>query len=88
MIPITENPLIFTFTGDLSLLFATGAGEFCVDLLTGRGTGTIDLTFTGGTGRFEGATGEAVIVFETESVSSNGSFSGETGTIVGEIVLP
>ena len=88
MIPITENPLVFRFTDDLSLLFATGAGEFCLDLLTGRGTGTVDLIFTGGRGRFEGATGEAVTVFETEPVSSEGSFSGETGRTVGVIVLP
>lgn len=84
---VTENPLVFTFN-DLSLLFATGSGEVCIDLLTGRGTGTIDLTFTGGTGRFEGATGEAVTVFEINPVSSNGSFSSETGTTVGTILLP
>ncbi len=87
LITITENPLVFTFN-DLSLLFATGAGEICFDLLTGRGTGTVDLTFTGGTRRFEGATGEAVIVFEIEPVSSDGSFNAETGTVVGTIVLP
>ncbi len=90
LISIIENPLVFTFD-DLSLLFSNtgpGGGELCLDLFTGRSTGTIDIEFTGGTGRFEGATGEAVIVFETESVSSDGSFSGETGTIVGEIVLP
>lgn len=87
LILITENPLVFTFN-DLSLLFTTGSGVFCIDLLTGRGTGTIDLTFTGGTGRFEGATGEAVLVAETVPVSSNGAFSAETGTIVGTILLP
>ena len=43
--------------------------------------------FTGGRGRFEGATGSAVIVAETEPVSSDGSLSGETGTTVGTIVL-
>ena len=87
-ISITENPLVFTFTGDLSLLFATGAGEFCLDLDTGKGTGTVDLTFTGGTGRFEGATGEAVTVFEVQPVSIDGAFSAETGQTVGTILLP
>ena len=88
LIAITENPLVFTFFNDLSLLFATGAGEFCLDLSTGIGTGTIDLTFTGGRGRFEGATGEAVTVFEIVPVSADGSFSAETGQTVGEILLP
>ncbi len=78
---------MFTFN-DLSLLFATGTGEVCFDLLTGRGTGTVDLTFTGGTGRFEGATGEAVTVFEIQPVSSEGAFSAETGQTVGTILLP
>ncbi len=87
LILVTENPLVFTFN-DLSLLFATGSGEVCFDLLTGRGTGTVDLTFTGGTRRFEGATGEAVIVFEIEPVSSDGSFNSETGQTVGTILLP
>ena len=88
LISITENPLVFTFTADLSLLFATGAGEFCLDLLTGSGTGTVDLIFTGGRGRFEGATGEAVTVFEIEPVSSEGALSAETGQTVGTILLP
>ena len=87
LIPITENPLVLTFK-DLSLLFANGTGEICVDLLTGRSTFTIDIMFTGGRGRFEGATGEAVIVGEVEPVSSNGAFNGETGQIVGTILLP
>ncbi len=90
-IPVIENPLIFTFN-DLSLLFATTAptgGELCVDLATGSSTGTIDIVFTGGRGRFAGATGEAVIIAEVEPVrGSEGSLSGETGTIVGTIVLP
>ena len=89
-IHITENPLVLTFN-DLSLLFATSAptgGDICVDLFTGRSTATIDIIFIGGRGRFAGATGEAVIVAETEPVSSDGSLSGETGTIVGTIVLP
>ncbi len=87
LVIVTENPLVFTFK-DLSMLFATGSGEVCIDLLTGIGTGTIDLTFTGGTGRFEGATGEAVTVFEIVPVSSNGSLNAETGQTVGTILLP
>ncbi len=87
MVLVTENPLVFTFK-DLSMLFATGSGEVCFDLLTGRGTGTVDLTFTGGRRRFEGATGEAVTGFEIEPVSSDGAFNAETGTFVGTIVLP
>ena len=85
--PITENPLVFTFTDDLSLLFAGGTGEVCVDLITGRSTGTIDIMFTGGRGRFEGAKGDAVVVFETQPISADGSFAGETGRTVGTIEL-
>ncbi len=87
LISVIENPQVLTFN-DLSLLFATGDGEVCIDLLTGIATGTVDLTFTGGTGRFEGATGEAVSDFEIVPVSSDGSFNSETGTTVGTIVLP
>ncbi len=87
----TANPLIFTFD-DLSLLFANikegTAGDICVDLSTGGVQARIEVEFTGGKGRFEGATGEAVVLAEIEVVSPDGTLSGETGTIVGEIVLP
>ena len=84
-----EDPLIFTFQ-DLSLLFADGSGEICIDLLspTGNAEFRFDITFIGGRGRFEGATGTAVITGEAEAVSADGSFLAETGTIVGTIVLP
>ena len=84
-----EDPLIFTFQ-DLSLLFADGNGEICVDLTspTGKSEFRFDITFKGGRGRFEGATGTAVITGEAEAVSADGSFLAETGTIVGTIVLP
>ncbi len=84
-----EDPLIFTFQ-DLSLLFADGSGEICVELTppTGKVEFRFDITFIGGRGRFEGAIGQAVIPGEAESVSADGSFSGETGTIVGTIFLP
>jgi hypothetical protein len=86
---ITENPLVLTFN-DLSLLFAKGgSGLVCIDLLhPGVTTFEIDITFMGGRGRFEGATGVAVIKGEGESVSADGSFSGETGTIVGWLSVP
>ena len=87
----SQNPLVFTFD-DLSLLFANikegTVGDICVDLSTGRVKARIEVMFTGGRGRFEGATGEAVITAEIEPVSPDGTFSGETGEIVGEIVLP
>ena len=88
-INIDENPLIFRFQ-DLSMLFAKGgSGTICIDAL---GTGLIDfeinLMFDGGRGRFEGATGQAVITGEAEPVSSDGSFLAETGTVVGTIILP
>ena len=88
-IDIDENPLVFRFQ-DLSLLFAKGgSGTICIDAL---GTGLLDfeinLMFDGGRGRFEGATGQAVITGEAEPVSSDGSFLAETGTVVGTIILP
>ncbi len=87
-ITIMENPLVFAFQ-DLSLLFAKGgSGDVCIDLATGEQKFVINLMFEGGRGRFEGATGSAVITGEAESVSSDGSFLGETGTIVGWIILP
>ena len=84
-----EDPLIFTFQ-DLSLLFADGSGEICIDLLspTGNAEFRFDITFIGGRGRFEGATGTAVITGEAEAVSADGSFLAETGTIVGTIIVP
>ena len=85
---ITENPLVFTFN-DLSLLFANGSGSVCIDLLQpGITTFEIDIVFTGGRGRFEGATGVAVLKGEGEAVSADGSFIGETGTIDGWISAP
>jgi hypothetical protein len=88
IISVLENPLIFTFS-DLSLLFANGSGEICLDLGgTGKVLFVIDIFFTGGRGRFEGATGDAVIEGEAEPLSSDGSFAAETGTVVGTIVLP
>ena len=87
-IKILENPLVFTFR-DLSLLFAKGGGgTICVNLSTGVTEFEINIMFMGGRGRFEGATGQAVITGEAENVSSDGSFLGETGTIVGWINLP
>ena len=87
-ITILENPLVFTFK-DLSLLFAKGGGgTICVNLMTGLTKFEINIMFMGGRGKFEGATGEAVIVGEAENVSSDGSFLGETGTIVGWIIVP
>ena len=87
-ITILENPLVFTFQ-DLSLLFAKGGGgTICVDLISGLTEFEINIMFMGGRGRFEGATGQAVITGEAENVSSDGSFLGETGTIVGWINLP
>lgn len=90
-ISITENPIVITFR-DLSLLFAqlkTGEqGDFCLDLSTGSGEGEIPIMFTGGRGRFEGANGWAVIKAETQAVSSNGNFSGETATVKGWVTLP
>ena len=83
----TEDPLIFTFQ-DLSLLFANGSGEICVDLISGLSEFEFNIMFIGGRGRFEGATGQAVIRGEAERVSNDGSFQGETGTIVGWINLP
>jgi hypothetical protein len=85
----TENPLVFTFYKDLSLLFAkNGSGEICVDLATGKSVFSFNIEFVGGRGKFAGATGYAVIEGEAEPVSADGSFSGETGTIVGWVYLP
>jgi len=86
---ILENPLVFTFK-DLSLLFAKGgSGVVCIDLQNpGITTFEIEIEIMGGRGRFEGATGVAVIKGEGEAVSSDGSFIGETGTIEGWISAP
>ncbi len=87
-IVITENPLVFSFK-NLSLLFAKGGGgDICIDTATGETKFVIDIVFMGGRGKFEGATGHAVITGEAEPVSIDGSFLGETGTIVGWIFLP
>ncbi|MCZ6717415.1 MAG: hypothetical protein O6946_10205 [Gammaproteobacteria bacterium] len=88
-ITIVENPLVFTFK-DLSLLFARGnVGTICIDLFDGgKNKFVIEIDFIGGRGRFEGATGHAVITGEAEPVSLDGSFLGETGTIVGWINVP
>ncbi len=84
-----EDPLVFTFR-DLSLLFANGSGEICVDLTSATGDVVFrfDIMFTGGRGDYEGATGAAVITGEAQSVSANGTFLAETGTIVGSINVP
>ena len=86
---ILENPLVFTFK-DLSLLFAKGgSGVVCIDLLhPGITAFEIELEFMGGRGRFEGASGIAVLKGEGEAVSADGSFIGETGTINGWISVP
>ena len=85
-IDILENPLVFKFQ-DLSLLFAkNGNGIICI-----RPTGIdfeINLMFMGGRGRFEGATGTAMILGETEAINIAGTFLAETGTIVGTIIVP
>ena len=87
-IVITENPLVFSFK-NLSLLFAKGGGgDICIDTATGETKFVIDIEFMGGRGKFEGATGHAVITGEAEPLSIDGSFLGETGTIVGWIFLP
>jgi len=80
-----EDPLVFTFIKDLSLLFANGSGQICVDFATRNSVFRFDIMFTGGTGRFDGASGYAVIEGEAAPVSNDGSFVGETGTIVGWI---
>jgi len=82
-----EDPLIFTFK-DLSMLFADGSGQICIDLITGLSTFEFNIMFIGGRGDFESATGQAVITGEAEPVSADGSFLAETGTIVGWIVVP
>ncbi len=82
-----EDPLLFTFD-DLSLLFADGTGEICIDLTTGLSTFRFDIVFFGGRGRFAEATGAAVITGEAQPVSADGSFLAETGTIVGTIIVP
>ena len=47
-----------------------------------------DITFAGGRGKYEGATGTAVITGEAQAVSADGTFLAETGTIVGTIIVP
>ena len=84
---VGEDPLLFTFN-DLSLLFADGTGEICVDLLTGNVEFEFNIIFNGGRGRFEGAWGTAVITGEAEALDSGGTFLAETGTIVGMITVP
>jgi hypothetical protein len=87
-IAVLENPLVFTFQ-DLSLLYATGgSGLICIDLVTGAQKFVIDIEFDGGTGRFEGATGGAVIIGEGVPLNSAGTFLAETGTTVGTIIVP
>ncbi len=85
---IVENPLVFTFK-DLSLLFAKGgSGQVCVNLITLLTEFEVNIMFMGGRGRFEGATGQAVVRGEVEPVSNDLSFNGQTGTIVGWINVP
>jgi hypothetical protein len=87
-IDIVENPLVFKFN-DLSLLFAKGgSGTICISLIDGSIHFEIDLMFNGGRGRYEGATGGAMITGEAEAVDLAGTFLAETGTIVGTIIVP
>ena len=87
MFNILENPLVFTFN-DLSLLFANGSETLCSNQNTGLTEFEINITFMGGRGRFEDATGQAVIRGESVGVNNDFSFNGQTGTIVGTIFLP
>ena len=88
-IDILEDPYVFTFK-DLSLLFAkNGSGQICIDVVTGEVKFVSNIMFMGGRGRFEGATGYAVIDGrEGESVSSDGTFAAGIGTIVGWVIVP
>jgi len=87
-INILENPLVFKFQ-DLSMLFAkNGNGIICISMTTGLIHFEINLMFDGGRGRFEGATGTAVITGEAEAVNVAQTFLAETGTIVGTIIVP
>ena len=84
---IVEVPLVFTFK-DLSLLFASGGGTLCFNQVTLLVEFEANIMFMGGRGRFEGATGQAVIRGEAEAVSNDFSFVGQTGTIIGTILVP
>ena len=87
-INIDENPLVFRFQ-DLSLLFAKGGnGTICISISDGSINFEINLMFNGGRGKYEGASGGAMITGEAEAVDVAVTFLAETGTIVGTIIVP
>ena len=85
-----SNPFVATFHKDGSQLYADldpeGCALICLNFVTGASEGEEELVITGGTGKFEGATGNLLISFETQPIGP--SFSAETGQIVGTILLP
>lgn len=90
VVQLVENPLVMTFP-DLSLLFANLAsgeqGYICIDG-AGKNRFEIPLDFIGGRGKFEGASGGALVKGEAEPIDSRGNFLGETGTLKGLAILP
>lgn len=73
---------------DGSLLFANAVGGYlCFAPSVAIGT----YEFNGGTGRFEGATGSVDLYIETYRFAKEGHpnlVTAETGTLIGEIILP
>lgn len=84
-----SNPFVATFHKDGSQLYADldpeGCALICLNFVTGASEGEEELVITGGTGKFEGATGNLLISFETQPIGP--AFSAETGRIVGTIHL-
>ena len=85
-----ENSFIATLHDDLSLLWgardASLASFVCTDA-AGLSHGVIYIVFKAGTGRFAGATGRGIITFQAESVVPGSSFSVDTGTITGTVLV-
>lgn len=88
-----ENSVAVTFE-DLSVLnmafdndvFRLAELFLCIGV--NRVDGVVPIKFTGGFGRFEGATGEGVLTFQSAPVIPGSNLASEIGTVTGTVFLP
>ena len=79
-----HNDMVITMDS-LSIIFAKlEAGWLCFNA-NGTVSAEAHMIITGGTGKYDGASGNFMGIFEGQSVGTSGFLAAETGTIVGEI---
>lgn len=88
-----ENSVAATFKNLSVLNIALDDDEFrladfflCIGV--NRFDGVVPIKFTGGFGRFEGATGEGVLTFQSIPIIPGSNISSEIGTLTGTVILP